>query len=195
MVNAARPKLFTEFLGRSQTEVSDGDAKAVVKAEDVFGLEVSVVNTEGVTILNAIEHLQEYVLDEVVVTKISTAVEDLREQVVVWSVVHDDVGVTVLFDDSMKGNDVGMGAGDLVESNLAYVDLSLAGCLVGIRMHKALDCVGFRGGDGHVLCSVNHAIPTHTEDFDELKSAIVDECPDGGVSYGSSGCDLGGHGN
>lgn len=71
-------------------------------------------------------------LDQCVVPQIAAAMKDLCEQVMVWRVVHDNIGAAVFLNDTVKSDDAWVGACDLVKCNLAYVDLPLAGRLMGL---------------------------------------------------------------
>ena len=130
MVNATSAKFIAEPIGCSEAEVGDGDLKTVVEAENVLWLQISMKNTERVAVFNCIEQLEENVLDEDVVPKIATTMQDLGEEIVVRCIVHDDVGVVALVDDAMEGDHARVGRGELVECYFADVDLSLTWGLV-----------------------------------------------------------------
>ena len=57
-------------------------------------------------IFDGVEELQKYVLNEVVLAQITAAVQILREEVTVGSIVHDEVNVVLLLDHTMEGDDV-----------------------------------------------------------------------------------------
>lgn len=78
-------------------------------------------------ILDGVEELKENMFYEVVPPQVTTVVKNLGEEVVVGSVVHNDIGVFVVFNNTMQRNDVRMSAGNLVEGNFSDVELSLAG--------------------------------------------------------------------
>ena len=60
-------------------------------------------------ILNCIEQLQKHMLDEGIVAQVPALVQNLGEQVVVWGVVHNNIGVIPVFDDTVEGDDRGVG--------------------------------------------------------------------------------------
>lgn len=64
--------------------------------------------------------------DKVVATEVATVVEDLGEEVVVCSIVHDDVSIIEIFDDTVEGNDVRVSASYLVKRYLPDVNMPLA---------------------------------------------------------------------
>jgi hypothetical protein len=72
-------ELVAELISGSQTKVSDGDPEAIVETQNIFGLQVAMINTERVAIFHSVEHLQKDILDEGVVSEIATVVEDLRK--------------------------------------------------------------------------------------------------------------------
>ena len=67
VVDATSAKFITEFVSCSEAEVGYCDPKAIVEAEDVLWLQVSVVNTERVAAFHCVEQLEEDVLDESIV--------------------------------------------------------------------------------------------------------------------------------
>ena len=78
-------------------------------------------------VFNRIEQLQEDVLDELILAKVPALVEDLGEEVPVLAIVHNDVREIFVLDDTMEGDDVWVGGCELVETDLAQVQLSSAG--------------------------------------------------------------------
>ena len=78
-------------------------------------------------VLNRIEQLQEDVLDEFILAKVPALVEDLGEEATILAVVHNDICEIFVLNDTMEGNDVGMGGGKLVETDLSQVQLASTG--------------------------------------------------------------------
>lgn len=60
-------------------------------------------------------------LNDDVVAKISSIIQDLREKIVVRRIVHDDVGIIVILDNFVKGNDSWVTRRNLVQGNLTNV--------------------------------------------------------------------------
>lgn len=108
MVNATCPKLITDTIRCSESEIGDSELETVVEAEDILRLQVSVINAQRVAVLDGVEELEEDVLDEAIVSEVSSLVKDLREEVAIWAIVHDEVNEGTVLDDSMEGYDVGM---------------------------------------------------------------------------------------
>lgn len=55
MVDATRAQFFAQLLGRRKAEVCDGDAQAIVEAEHVLRLQVSVIYSKGMAILHCVQ--------------------------------------------------------------------------------------------------------------------------------------------
>ena len=106
MIHAPGAELLTQLVSGRETKVGDSKAVAVVEAENVLWLEVAVIDTKAMAILNCVKQLQEDVFDQNVVAKIAAIMEDLREQVVVRGVVQDNIRPVVFLDDAVKGDDV-----------------------------------------------------------------------------------------
>lgn len=71
-------------------------------------------------------------LDQRIVSKIPTVVQYLCEEIVVGRVIHDDIGIFVVFDDAMESGNAGVRRRYLMQRNLAHVELSTGRqCLVG----------------------------------------------------------------
>ena len=56
-----------------------------------------------------------------VVAKISSIIQDLREKIVVGRIIHDDIGIVVILDNFVKGNDSLVTRRNLVQGNLTNV--------------------------------------------------------------------------
>lgn len=86
-----------------------------------------MINTQRVAVVNRIEQLQENVLDEFILAKVPALVEDLGEEVTILTIVHNDICEIFVLNNTMEGNDIGVGGGKLVETDLAQVQLASAG--------------------------------------------------------------------
>ena len=144
MIHATSTELGAHLVCGSQTKVSDGETEAIVEAEDVLRLQVAVINIQRVAIVYCVEQLKENLPNEIIVSEILSVMEDLREKITVWTVVHNDPGVLLILDDAMKSHNTRMCGGQLMEGDFANVQLPLASCVALVGVRKALDCV--RGG-------------------------------------------------
>ena len=89
-------------------------------------------------VFNCIEQLEENVLDEGIVPKIATTMQDLGEEIVVRCIVHDNVGVVALVNDVMESDHARVGRGKPVKHYFTDVDLSLTWRLICQCHHYAL---------------------------------------------------------
>lgn len=130
MINATSAELLANLIGSCETEVSDGNLDTSRERQNVLRLQIAVVDPKRVAVLDGIEQLKEDLLDEVVITEVSTAVEDLCEQVTIASVIHNDVGAVVILDNAVESDDVRVGGCKLVERYLPNVCLLWAETLL-----------------------------------------------------------------
>jgi hypothetical protein len=85
-----------------------------------------VENADGMAVADGIEQLEEDVLDKNIVAEIPAMVQDLCKQIAVGAVVHDDERVTVVLDNAVQGDHVGMCRDTLVQGNLLLVQAPLS---------------------------------------------------------------------
>jgi hypothetical protein len=166
VVDATCTELVAELISRSETKICDGDPQSVIEAEDVLWLQISVVNTERMAIFHSFEQLEKDILDKSVIPKITTAMQDLSEQIMVRSVVHDDVGEVAFLHHAVKGDHTRMRRCELMQGNLSNVDLALTWSLL---RNEAFHSIRFRtrnltGIDG----AIDNAITSDTQDIDEF---------------------------
>lgn len=146
MIHATSAEFGAHLVCGCQTKVSDGEPKSIVEAEDVFGLQVPMINIQRMAVFYRIKQLKENLPDQVILTKIPPIVQDLREEITVTTVIHDDPGVLVVFDDAMEGHNARMCRGQLMKSDFADMQLPLASCAPLVGMRETFHCV--RGGMG-----------------------------------------------
>jgi hypothetical protein len=108
VVHAAGPELLADFLSGGQSKIRDRKPQAPVKAEHVLRLEITVVDAQGMAVIDRIEQLEENVFDQVISTKITSLLQDLAEQITIWAEIHNDKGAVFLFNDTMKCDDIRM---------------------------------------------------------------------------------------
>ena len=141
MVDTAGAELGAHALRSRKPKVGDREAQAVLKAEHVLGLQVAMINIERMAVLDRVEQLKKDILDEDVIAQITPLMQDLREEIAVGAIFHDDEGVLVVLDDAMKRHHVRVARCELVEGDLAHVKLALACGGALVRVGKALDGV------------------------------------------------------
>jgi hypothetical protein len=157
------------------------ESRHTIKAQNIFRLQIAVIDTQRVAVLDGVEKLVEYMLDQACVAEVPAAVQDLREQVSVGSKIHNDIRVATLFHNTVQSHDVRVHAGELVERNFADVELALAGRGGRLRVYETFNSViAWRMGarlDG----AVDDTVATDSEDIDELEGAVVDAGTGDGV--------------
>lgn len=83
---AAAAEVAARLLGRRQTKVCKDYARTACIAEDVLGLQVAVINSEAVTIVNGVDNLEEDVSDEGIVAEIARLFGYLCEEVAIGTI-------------------------------------------------------------------------------------------------------------
>ena len=76
-----------------------------------------MINTQSMAIVSCVQQLKENILDETVISKIATAMENVCEQILVWCVVHDDVhvGLVEVLHDTVEGDNAQVSRCDLAD--------------------------------------------------------------------------------
>lgn len=109
MVNATSAKLLTKPVCSSEAEIGDSNSESAVETQHVLRFEVPMIYPQRMAIFDGIKKLEENVFDQVILTKVAAMVQDLREEISVGSVVHDEVGVVVLLHNPVEGDNVWVG--------------------------------------------------------------------------------------
>jgi hypothetical protein len=87
----ATAKIRSDWLRGRKTKICKLDLSAVLGDQDILWLEISVVDTERMAILNSIEELQENPLRQDVVAYKVAMLGDVREKVTLWAVLDNDI--------------------------------------------------------------------------------------------------------
>jgi 23S rRNA U2552 (ribose-2'-O)-methylase RlmE/FtsJ len=106
VVHAAGPELLADFLCSGQSKIRDRKPQASIEAKHILRLEVTMIDAQRMAKIDRVEELEENVLDQVVVTKIASFVENLAKEITVGAVVHDYERAVFLLDYAMKRDDV-----------------------------------------------------------------------------------------
>lgn len=130
-----------------------------------------MVDSEGVAELHGIQELEKHTLDQGVVANKVPFVGDTGEEIPFRAVFHDDVGTVLGIHDAGKGHDVGMLAGQVVQTDLTLLVFELAGIQPGLV--ESLDGIADVGVD--VQGSVHDTVGTDTEDAGEFQPVGQDE--------------------
>jgi hypothetical protein len=148
-----------------QSKISEFAGHALVSDENVFRLQIPVVDPDGVAVLDGIQDLEKGALDEIFIADILALLGDVGKQVTFWAVFHYDISAVRSVHNLDQRDYVWVCTSlvvklylPLLEFPLARLKADLVECLHGIR-DVGLDVHG----------SVNNSICTYSEDSSELK--------------------------
>lgn len=103
----------------------------MVGDQDVLGLQVAMVNTNGMTILDGIQDLQERVLGQLIVAHEPALFGDIGEQVALWAEFDHDERAVRAIQNAEERDHIGMLAGLMVKSDFPPLEPSLSGIQSG----------------------------------------------------------------
>lgn len=177
MIYTSSTELDARCFRGGQSKVTDGNAIPIVEAEDVFGLEVAVVDAHLVKVVDPIQELQKDHLDGMVVSQVIALVQDLVEQVLGPRILHDKVHELVILKDLVEVDDMGMARDVIVEGCFSNVSVPSA-----IRSTENLDSksppLPARFG-----CSlhrpIDDTVTAAAYKLHKLETVIVDQGPEG----------------
>lgn len=158
------------ILGR-KAKVGELHGHALVRHQNVLRLQIPVVNPNGMAELYGIQELKEHTLDQGVIPDKVALVGDAGEQIAFGAELHHDVGTIRGVHDAIEGDDVGMLAGPVVETNLALLILELSGIQPGLV--ESFD--GISNVRVDVQGSIYHSIGADAEDAGEFKPVGQDQ--------------------
>lgn len=154
----------------------------MVGDQDVLRLQVPVVDSQGMTELHGIQDLEKSMLGQVVVADEVALVGDAGEQVAGGTELKDHIGAIRGIHDAHQGRHVGMLAGQVVQADLALLELQLAGIQTGLV--EGLDGKHDIGADIHG--GVDDAVCADAQDAGQLQTVGQDEAQTvfGGIAAG-----------
>jgi hypothetical protein len=185
VVLAASAEFVADLVCSSKAEIRDSDAKAAIKAKNILWLQVPVVDAERVAVLDCVDKLQEDIFDEVVLSKVPAVMKDLCTQIIVCSIVHDDIGVDSLLDGTINADNARVGGSQLVQGDFADVKSPSTRALMP-RGNQTFDSKRFQG-ILRVDRTIHNAVAANTKYFNELESSSINESSDRGVDGGNGG--------
>lgn len=151
----------------SKAKVGQLAGHALVSHQNVLRLEVPVVDSNGVAVLDGIQDLEEGPLGKSIITNKLALFGDVGEQVTFGAVLNDNVGAVRGVHDLYQGNNIGMGTGLVVELDLPLLELVLPG--LEANLVQGLDGIG--GVCVDVYGRVDDAVGTNAQDTCELQSS------------------------
>lgn len=111
---------------RGQTEIGELDRVSVVRYQDVFRLEIPMINPNGVTMLNGIQNLQESMFGKTVVSNEMAVFGDIREQISFRAELDHNEGAIRAVENADQRNHVLVLTGLVMQSDFSSLDPSLA---------------------------------------------------------------------
>jgi hypothetical protein len=110
---------------RSKSKVGKLAGHALVSYQDIFRLEVPVVNSIGMAKLHGIQNLKESSLGQGIITNELALLGDIREQVTFGTILHDNVCAVGRVHDLYQRDNIGVKTGLMVELNFSLLELPL----------------------------------------------------------------------
>lgn len=156
---------------RRKPKVPQLQQRPVLVTHDILRLDVAMVNSSSVTVLQAVDELTHGVFDDSILTHEGASLRQELEEVAACAVVEDNEDVAVFFDDSVQGEDAGVWRDRGVETNLAFLEGRLT--TTGLGFEHALDGKVRRGEE--VEGSEDDSAGAVTKRFYETESTIVDD--------------------
>ena len=115
------------MVGGGKSKVGQFDGHALVGDQDVLRLQVPVVDSNGMAVLDSIQNLEKSPLGKGVVTDILASFGDVGKEITLRAVLNDNVGAIWRVHDLHQGNHIGMGTGLVVQLDLTLLEPALAG--------------------------------------------------------------------
>ena len=153
------------WVRRGKSKVRQLDGMAAIGNQDILGLEVPVVDSNGVAVRNGIQDLEKGILDQSIITNIETLLGDAREEITLGAVLQNDIGAILRVHNLNQRDHVGVTAGFVVELDLSLLEASLP--RVESELVQGLDRILPSGKD--ILSGVYYAIRTHSENAGQFK--------------------------
>jgi hypothetical protein len=148
-----------------QSKVCKFTSHALVGDQDILRLEVPVVDSNRVAVLDGIQNLKKGSLDKIIVANKLALLSDVGEQVTFWAVLDYNVGAIRGVHYLDQRDYIWMSASLMMELDLALLEFPLARLQANLveRLHGIWN-VGL-----YVHCCVNDSICPYTKDTGKLK--------------------------
>lgn len=156
-----------EVIG-GKSKIREPESSPFVGHEDVFGLQVAMIDPLGMTVNDGIQNLQEGTLGRVVVPNVGATLGDVTEEIPFRTKLEDHEGAIRCVDDTVEREHVGMLAGLVVQSYLAPLDATLA--RIQFSLGQDLDGIWDVGQD--IKSLVDNTESTDSENGDEFESPV-----------------------
>jgi len=152
-------------VGGGKSKVGQFAGHSLVSDEYVLRLEVAVVDSNGVAVLDSIQDLEKSALGHGIVSNVLALLGDVGEQITFWAVFNDNVCAVGRIHDLDQRDDIRVSAGLVVQLDLTLLELSLA--RLKTDLVKCLYGIGDVGLDVHGC--VDYAVGSYTENAGQLQ--------------------------
>lgn len=162
--SGATSKVGGDAFLRGQSKVGKLNGPTIVPNQDVLRLEIPVVDSLGMAMLDCGKKLQKHVLGLEIITDVVAFLGDLGKQIAFLAVLENNVCALRAVQNLQEGNHIGMLARKVMQLDLAVLESLLAWVESGLG--QGLDGVGHVG---HYVASLeNSSIGPNTDDLGEL---------------------------
>lgn len=139
---------------------------AVISNQNILGLEVTVVDPDGVAELNSVQQLEEDVLGKSVISNETASLGNVAEQITFRAVLDYNKCAVGAVQNAHQGNHIGMLAGLVVHGNLSTLEALLS--RVQSMFGESLDGVEFVGVNVDSL--IDDTVGTNSKNGNEFES-------------------------
>jgi hypothetical protein len=153
-----------------KSKIGEFAGHALVSNQDVLWLEVPVVDSNGVAVLNGIQDLEEGALDKIIIANVLALLGDVGEQVTFWAVLDYDIGAVWSIHDLDQRNYIGVSTGLVVELDLPLLELPLA----RLKTNLVERFYGIGNVCLDVHGSVDYSIGAYAQDASQLQPSSED---------------------
>lgn len=153
------------MVSSGQSKIGELASHSLVGDQYIFRLQIPMVDSNGVAVLNSVQDLKESTFGPVIITNELALLSDVREEITFRAVLDDNVGAVRSVHDLNQRDNVRVRTSLVVELDLSLLKLALARLKANLvkRLHSIRD-VGLEIHGG-----VDNSISTDTEDTSELK--------------------------
>lgn len=120
-------KVGGNIIRSGKSKVGKLDSHATVRDQNVLGLEIPVVDADGMAVHDSIQDLKKSLLGEKIITNKVASFRYAGEQVAFWTEFNDHERTVDAVHDADQRHNIGMTAGLVVELDLPLLELALSG--------------------------------------------------------------------
>lgn len=139
---------------------------SLIGNQNIFGLQIPVVNPNGMTILDGIQDLEEHMLGQSIVAHKTALLSNIGEQVALGTIFDYDKCAIGAIQNAHHGNHIGMLAGLVMQSDFPTLEALLS--RIQSMFGECLNSIEVVGA--YVDSLVNNTVRSDSEDGDKLES-------------------------